>query len=148
MASLRPFVFAKATVGQLLNEAHKVRADWAECITGFWGDAAAAKRERAMCEFMFLSNPSYQKVSIGALFHSVAISEHTPDAFCLHRHSKIRFIVFDYSVMRLTFCSLLWPTKESKRLQSKISILFCLVSFWQTSFKPLFYQTARLTTHH
>lgn len=37
-----------------------------------------------MCEFMFLSNLSYQKVLISGLFSSVAISTDEADAFCLY----------------------------------------------------------------
>lgn len=49
MALLSPFVLGKATAEQLVNVVHM--ADWAECIRGFWRDAAAAevKKKKTLC---------------------------------------------------------------------------------------------------
>lgn len=60
--------------------------------------------KQAMCEFMFLSNPSYLKVLIGALFHFMSIGWGTADAFCLFRHNNELFIVTDSSVLKLRVC--------------------------------------------
>lgn len=55
-----------------------------------------------MCEFMFLSNLSYQKVPISALFPSVAITGDGADAVCLRRRHK-RFVYIGYASI---ICSL------------------------------------------
>lgn len=108
IASLRPFVLSRATGEQLLNVVHMVPGRLS------WMHYQALKRrscctERlAMCELMSLSNPSYLKVLISALFHFVAISWDTTDAFCLLRHSKMIFIVSDSSFLKFSLCVLFW----------------------------------------
>lgn len=52
-----------------------------------------------MCEFMFLSNLSYQKVLISGLFSSVAITRDGADAFCLHVCNK-RFIFVSWRLIK------------------------------------------------
>lgn len=126
IASLRPFVLSRATGEQLLNVVHMVPGRLS------WMHYQALKRrscctERlAMCELMSLSNPLYLKVLIGALFHFVAISWDTTDAFCLLRHSKMIFIVSDSSFLKFSLCVLFWEciqSNESISLQSKTNVL-------------------------
>lgn len=126
IASLKPFVLGRATGEQLLNVVHMVPGRLS------WMHYQALKRrscctERlAMCELMSLSNPSYLKVLISALFHFVAISWDTTDAFCLLRRSKMIFIVSDPSFLKFSSCALFWESiqsNESISLQSKTNIL-------------------------
>lgn len=97
-ASVRLFVLGETTV----NIVHM--ADWAECMTGPRGDAAAAERKGLCVNSRFLAT-FHIKMSRSVHSNSTAISKNTADTLCLHRPKSNILRGMNYSLLKLILCA-------------------------------------------